>query len=220
MGRGGYRSGAARTQRSSLWRGLLFLLWLLGGSAWADLPTFNLEPVTEVAWSGHRLRLTAGTTRAALWSWRKNGFLIEGAYGPTLTLPNVGAATSGRYRAVARNEEGESWSREATITVIADDDSRPGQVDRTVPDAYSAATTEAPVINNVWMPNTSTIIMAGKMPAIPGASVGIQAWDITEPRETHQLGTVAWPKSAGSSAHPWTRTSPRKVSPPFRVPLG
>ena len=88
-------------------------------------PSFTLDPVSQVAWTGSSVVLSAqGTGRdSLLYQWKHNGSDLNGQTNTTLTLNNLAAADGGTYAITARETGETNTSKAATLVII---DSTPG----------------------------------------------------------------------------------------------
>ncbi|WP_414664668.1 immunoglobulin domain-containing protein [Horticoccus sp. 23ND18S-11] len=87
----------------------------------ASGPTIVTHPATQTASIGATVTLMVVATGspAPSYQWRKNGTLVSGATGASLTLTNVQPADAGAYTAVVSNSIGLVTSNAATLTVVA-----------------------------------------------------------------------------------------------------
>lgn len=88
------------------------------GFPFAPLITTPPQATTGAVGGSVVLTVTAFGTPAPSYSWRKNGNLIAGAGGPTLTLANLTSADAADYSVVVSNNLGSVTSAAATLTII------------------------------------------------------------------------------------------------------
>jgi hypothetical protein len=79
------------------------------------------QSVTVVAGSTANLSVTATGSAPLAYQWKRNGAIIPGATGATLTLLSVTAAQAGEYTVVVSNGTGSATSSVASLTVHPDD---------------------------------------------------------------------------------------------------
>jgi hypothetical protein len=82
-------------------------------------PSIVSEPPDRIGLTGMEatLTVTVAGTEPLTYQWRKNGTLIVGATGPTLTIPNVQFTDQAGYYVIVQNDFGSITSRVATISV-------------------------------------------------------------------------------------------------------
>ncbi|MDP1581119.1 MAG: immunoglobulin domain-containing protein, partial [Candidatus Didemnitutus sp.] len=83
-------------------------------------PIINVQPQSATGALGRTVTLgvTAFGSPAPSYSWRKNGSLIAGTGGPTLTLTNLTNADAADYTVVVTNNLGSVTSTAATLTIV------------------------------------------------------------------------------------------------------
>ncbi len=84
-------------------------------------PSFTVSPQSQTVTAGGSLTLSvsvSGVPTPAL-QWLKNGSGIDGAFGPTLTLPSVQLSDAGAYAVTASNSAGVATSAIGTLVVNA-----------------------------------------------------------------------------------------------------
>jgi hypothetical protein len=84
-------------------------------------PSITQQPKSQTVLAGSAATLTVGVAGTSPFSyvWRRNGFLISGAAGPTLVINNVQAANAGTYIVRVSNSLGATNSAPATLTVAS-----------------------------------------------------------------------------------------------------
>ena len=87
----------------------------------SSVPVITTQPASQTVGAGSTVTLTvsAGGSPAPTYQWRKNGVLVPGATGASLTLGNVQAPDAGNYTVVVSNLAGIVTSSVATLTVNA-----------------------------------------------------------------------------------------------------
>ncbi|MDP1579705.1 MAG: immunoglobulin domain-containing protein, partial [Candidatus Didemnitutus sp.] len=83
-------------------------------------PSLTTQPLSQTVPEGGSASFTAAMSSPSPVSylWRKNGVVISGQTGASLTLTNVTSADNGSYRAVLTNDGGSIVSAAATLTVV------------------------------------------------------------------------------------------------------
>lgn len=86
----------------------------------ATAPVITTQPSSRTAIMGSNVSFTVAATSsgAMTYQWWKNGAIVPGGAGATLTLTNVTSAASGSYYAVVTNSIGSTTSLAATLTVL------------------------------------------------------------------------------------------------------
>jgi hypothetical protein len=94
--------------------------FIITGSA-SSVPTIATQPASQSVNAGSNVTLSVVATGspAPTYQWRKNGVLVSGATGASLTLTNVQASDAGAYTVVVTNLAGLVTSSPATLTVNA-----------------------------------------------------------------------------------------------------
>jgi alpha-tubulin suppressor-like RCC1 family protein len=81
-------------------------------------PIITVQPVSVIVAEGGTVTLSVTSPNAVSYQWLKNGEIIPGATGPTLTLTNVQASDADTYTVLVTNSFGSVTSSPATITTI------------------------------------------------------------------------------------------------------
>ena len=89
-------------------------------SSGSDLPGFITQPQSQAVFVGSNVTFVTAVRDTALpnFQWRKNGVLIPGATGATLTLTNIQLADGGSYALDATNAAGSVTSSFARLVVL------------------------------------------------------------------------------------------------------
>jgi hypothetical protein len=82
------------------------------------LPVITDQPDSVSVPQGETITLSVTASNATSYQWLKNGEIIPGATGPTLTLTNFQASDADTYTVVVTNSSGSVTSDPATITAI------------------------------------------------------------------------------------------------------
>jgi hypothetical protein len=84
-------------------------------------PTITTQPASQTVAAGATVTLSVAVLAnpAPTYQWRKNGTLVPGATGSTLTIPNAQAGDAGSYTVVISNLAGLVTSSPAVVTVDA-----------------------------------------------------------------------------------------------------
>lgn len=83
-------------------------------------PTFTTQPANQTGFAGGSATFTAAATGGTVtYQWRKDGAVITGATGATLSLTGLVAADAGNYTVLASNADGTTASSVAVLTVNA-----------------------------------------------------------------------------------------------------
>jgi hypothetical protein len=108
-------------------------------------PTITTPPASQTVPAGTTATLTVTVLAnpAPTYQWRKNGTLVPGATGATLTLNNVQASDAGSYTVVVSNLAGLVTSAPAVLTVSA---ALPGITAHPVPQYVAAGATATLIV--------------------------------------------------------------------------
>ncbi len=90
------------------------------GTSTAGAPVITAQPASASVSVGDSvtLAITATSTTAITYQWRRDGVAIAGATGATLTLPSVTTTQAGTYTSVVTNSSGATTSNPATLAVL------------------------------------------------------------------------------------------------------
>ncbi len=90
----------------------------VSGAAADSEPAITAQPVSTITNAGDSITLSVTATGGALsYQWYKDGVLLSGETGATLTIANPMAADAGSYHVVVTNSLGEATSTTVTVTV-------------------------------------------------------------------------------------------------------
>jgi hypothetical protein len=86
-------------------------------------PVITAGPSSQAVFAGDRVTLTVSVTGfpAPTYQWRRNGTVVAGATGATLTLASVLATDAGNYTVTVTNALGTVTSEPATLTITTRD---------------------------------------------------------------------------------------------------
>ena len=126
-------------------------------------PRILAQPSDLTALAGTSVSLQAGAegTAPLTYQWRKNGALLPGATGPTLSFPNVQLNDTAGYYLVVENDFGAATSRVARLDVFATPTLAP------IPDAFAQVLTPLVLSNVVTDPNVPPLKLTYSL--APGA---------------------------------------------------
>ena len=90
-----------------------------GGTSVAIAPTIATQPASQSVNVGGSasFSVTANGTAPLTYQWSKNGSVVSGATGVTLSLSNVQSGDAGSYTVIVTNTAGSATSSAATLTV-------------------------------------------------------------------------------------------------------
>jgi len=120
------------------------------GQSAANLPVITTQPVSQGAPLGGSATFTVSATNALSYQWFKDGELLSGATGTTLSLTGVTLADAGSYDVVVTNANGSTVSRAADLTISG------------LPPSISTAPSSQTV--NAGSSLTLTVVAAGSAP--------------------------------------------------------
>jgi len=120
------------------------------GQSAANLPVITTQPVSQSAPLGGSATFTVSATNALSYQWFKDGELLSGATGTTLSLTGVTLADAGSYDVVVTNANGSTVSRAADLTISG------------LPPSISTAPSSQTV--NAGSSLTLTVVAAGSAP--------------------------------------------------------
>jgi len=114
----------------------------------AGAPAITNQPQTQIVTVSGTASFTGGATGTAplAYQWRRNGFSVPGANGPTLTLNNIGISDAGTYTVLVTNASGMALSQSAILTVSR---SLPAVADSAVA-WFGARYVDGPMLPSDW----------------------------------------------------------------------
>ena len=135
----------------------------------AEPPVLTLHPLPQRIAAGHRVELAAEAQfdPALTWHWLKDGVPLTDSNNNRLTLRNMRAGDSGIYRAVARNNDGETWSRAVAISVLHRG-AEPGAVDSEFADRFINGTD----VHAVLPSPDGSVVIAGNFTGVGARAIG------------------------------------------------
>ena len=134
-------------------------------------PVFTLQPASVTATEGASATFTASASGlpAPTYQWRKDGALLPGATGSSLTLAHVRLGDAGVYSVVAANSAGTATSNGALLTVL------PAPVATQLGDFDGDGKADVLLSNTVtgeraiWLMNGATITAGASLGVLPPA---------------------------------------------------
>ncbi len=80
-------------------------------------PVISSPPVSQTVSAGSTVVFSAEARDATFYQWQREGAVLPGATNATLVLPNVTAASAGRYSVIVSNAIGEAPRADTTLAV-------------------------------------------------------------------------------------------------------